>query len=163
MSTVITKKSCKKKTNLLISCFYNSPNPSTLPIGFDWTQIISTEYEKKYNVTILLHGECIPHGLNNKTYEKKFGVPNPFADFLEKLFVKNKVVIVICHLCLANDGYNDDQLLKFILPIPFSINFIAQSQLKGYLVIYDAQIKNSHSGFLKNSSTLSSKVDFSKQ
>jgi intracellular sulfur oxidation DsrE/DsrF family protein len=137
----IVKKSHRKKTNLIISCFYNSPKPPTLPVGFEWALILSSQYKKKYNVTILLHGECIPYGLNNKTYKMKYGVPNPFADFLEKLFVKYKVIIVICHLCLKNDGYNNDQLLKFVLPIPFSINFIAQSQLRGDLVIYDAQNK----------------------
>ena len=37
-------------------------------------------------------------------------------------------------------AYNDSELLSFIQPVPFSINFIAQSQLRGALVIYDAQL-----------------------
>lgn len=131
-----------KKTDLVISCFYNSADPPTLPVGFNWAQILSTQYKKKYNVTILLHGSCIPYGLNNNTYKMKYDTINPFSDFLKKLSIENGVEIVICHLCLENDGFNDGQLLNFIKPIPFSINFIAQSQLKGSLVIYDAQSSN---------------------
>lgn len=133
-------KKCKKKTNLVISCFYDSNIPTELPVGFGWAQILSTQYKQKYNIIVLLHGENIRYGLNNKTYKEKYGIPNPYAKFLEKLFVKNNVVIVICHLCLVKDGINDDQLLKIVLPIPFSINFIAQMQLRGALAIYDAQM-----------------------
>ena len=95
----IARKSCKKKTNLIISCFYNSLYPPVLPVGFNWAQILSTQYKKKYNVSILLHGECISYGLNNETYVIKYGVPNPFADFLETVFLNDHVRIVICHLC----------------------------------------------------------------
>ena len=127
------------KTRIVISCFYGSPNPSSLPVGFSWAQILSDQYKKKYKITILLHGECIKFGLNSNTYQSKYGTPNPYADLLENL-AKNKVKIVICDLCLHNDGFNDNQLLEFVKPIPFSIDFIAQSQLRGHLVVYDAQL-----------------------
>lgn len=130
---------CNRKTRLVISCFYGSSNPSILPVGFDWAQILSTQYRSRYDITILLHGECIRYGLNNETYQMKYGTVNPFANFLEEMHNKNHVTIVICYLCLTKDGFNRDQLLKVVTPIPFSIDYIAQSQLEGKIVIYDAK------------------------
>lgn len=134
-----TRNICSKKTKLIISCFYGSNNPSVLPVGFDWAQILSTQYRTKYDITILLHGECIPYGLNNETYQMKYGTDNPFAKLLGELYFMQHVTIVICHLCLIKDGFNRNQLFKFVSPIPFSIDYIAQSQLEGKIVIYDAQ------------------------
>jgi intracellular sulfur oxidation DsrE/DsrF family protein len=131
-----------KKTHLVISCFNNTFSTQILPVGFNWGQILSTQYKKKYRVTILLHGGCIFYGLNNATYQASFGTLNPFATFLEKIFTENKVKIVICELCLRNDGYMDNQLLEFIKPVPFSINYIARAQLRGDLVIYDSLLPN---------------------
>lgn len=134
-------KPYNNKTKLVISCFYNSLSPPPdLPVGFNWTQVLVQDYSQIYDVTILIHGENIPYSLNDVAYQAKYGTPNPFADFLTEMKNKYKVKIVVCHLCLTNDGFTDSELLSFIQPVPFSINFIAQSQLRGDLVIYDAQL-----------------------
>jgi intracellular sulfur oxidation DsrE/DsrF family protein len=133
-----------KKTPIIISCFYDSLDPTSLPVGFSWAQTLYQDYGQDYNITILLHGECIQFGLNNETYEEKYNTTNPYASFLADQ-VKNGTRIVICNLCLHNDGFNDKQLLPYVKPIQFSIDFIAQSQLRGSLVVYDAQLAKSTS------------------
>lgn len=128
----------QEKQNLIISCFYNSAN-SNLPIGFDWAQTLLENY-KTYNVTILLHGQNIPYGLNNKVYKKTYNLDNPYICFFQTLVEKYSLKIVICNLCLNKDGFNDSQLLPFIKPIPFSISYIAESEKCGKTVIYDAKL-----------------------
>lgn len=129
-----------KRKGLVISCFYDSLNEDSLPTGFSWAKTLATTYKNKYKITILLHGENIKYGLKSSVYENNFGVPNPYESFLYELKNKNKVNIVICHLCLENDGYTKKNVLEFIKLIDFSIDYIAQSQLKGKFVIYDAQL-----------------------
>lgn len=131
------KKQVKLKQDLIISCFYNSAN-SNLPVGFDWAQTLLENY-KIYNVTILLHGQNIPYGLNNKVYKKTYNLDNPYICFFQTL-VKKNLKIVICNLCLNKDGFNDSQLLPFVKPIPFSISYIAESEKCGKTVIYDAKL-----------------------
>ena len=128
----------KKKTDLIISCFYDSFS-TALPVGFDWAQTLNQQFGEKYNVTILLHGENIKYGLSNAAYFETYGVDNPWASFLLAAMA-HKVKVVICLLGLTKDGFTISQLLIGIKPVQFSIDFIAQSQLKGKLVIYDAQI-----------------------
>lgn len=128
-----------KKTKLVISCFYDAASTDQLPVGFSWIEILLEQYSSKYKVTILLHGNCLKFGLRCKPYFEKYHTNNPYADFLKKMH-KLGAKIVICDLCLHRDGFSNEQLLKFVKPIPFSIDFIAQSQLKGALVVYDATL-----------------------
>ena len=128
-----------KKQSIIISCFYNSGN-SDVPIGFDWASVLLQQYSKKYKVTILLHGQNIPFGLQNEVYKKTYGLDNPYIHYFSNLVQKYALKIVICDLCLKNDGFNNKQLLPFIRPIPFSIAYIAESEKKGKIIIYDAQL-----------------------
>ena len=138
------KKIREKKTKVIISCFYDSKNED-LPVGFSWAKTLSTEFDHKYKITILLHGECLKYGLNSETYKSKYDKSNPYKKFLTNLSKEFKVKIVICKLCLHEDNFNDEQLLKFINPINFSVDYIIQSELKKKIVIYDAQLPLSHS------------------
>ena len=51
---------------------------------------------------------------------------------------QHKVKIVICLLCLTQQGLSPCQLLSFVKPIPFSVDYLAEAQLDGQAVIYDA-------------------------
>lgn len=128
-----------KKQSIVISCIYDSVTTTTLPVGFSWADVLTTKYSKKYKLTVLLHGECIKFGLNSSIYFKNYKSKNPYSKFLKEL-KKRGVKIVICKLCLNNDGFNVDQLLDFVEPIPFSIDFIARSEKKGKTVVYDAKL-----------------------
>ena len=87
---------------------------------------------------MLLHGGCLKYGLTNNAYLSHFGVPNPFESILVNEHNAG-VNIVICQLCLTKDGFNDSELLNFIQPIPFSVQYLIQQQLAcGSIVIYDS-------------------------
>lgn len=118
-----------QKTKLVISCFYGAV-PPLLPVGFEWANILSTDFKDKYKITLLFHGQCIHYGLKEN---------NNYAVFLNNLVKYQKVKIVICGVCLKNDGYSKKDLLPFIKIISFSIDYIAESQKKGAIVIYDAK------------------------
>jgi hypothetical protein len=124
----------------IISCIHDGTTQSPIPVGFSWTETLASEFKGKYKLTILLHGECLKYGLKNEVYQKSFSVPNPFAKLLEK-FHKHGIEIVICNLCLNNDGFDKTQLLYFVKPIAFSIDYIATEQAKnGSVVVYDAKL-----------------------
>lgn len=142
-------RDCQGIKKLVISCFYDvgtqpNPNPNidstqSYPVGFNWANVMSTEFKDDYRVTILLHGENIRYGLNNKAYTAKYGTPNPYRSFLNKLHTQG-VKAVICHLCLTQDGYNDSDLISYVRPVKFSVDYIAKSVTKGKIVVYDAQL-----------------------
>lgn len=134
-----------KKIHTIISCFYDKGS-DVMPIGFSWANTLVTEFSKSYKVTILLHGENLQYGLKSSVYESIFGTPNPYETFLKKLYCQHNVKIVICQLCLTQKGYNDSQLLEFIQPIAFSIDYLAKHQAnKKAVIVYDAQLKNNTS------------------
>ena len=115
---------------LLISCFYDNLTTGQLPVGFTWAQDLVHHFRHKYDITLLLHGECLNYGLT---------LNNIFAGFLHHISKKYHVKIVICELCLKQSGISNSQLLPFVKPIAFSVDYIAQYQLKGHPVIFDAQ------------------------
>lgn len=128
----------RTKDEIVISCFYNSGN-SNVPVGFDWASVLLQQF-KNYSVTVLLHGQNIPFGLKNSVYQAKYGLNNPYSGYLLNLVKKYGLKIVICDLCLKNDGFDNKDLLSFVKPIPFSIDYIARSAKKGKTIIYDAQL-----------------------
>lgn len=129
-----------KKIHTIISCFYDKGS-DTMPIGFSWANTLVTDFTKSYKVTILLHGENLQYGLKSSVYESLFGTPNPYEKFLADLYCKHDVKIVICQLCLTQKGYNDSQLLDFVKPIAFSIDYLAKHQAnKKAVIVYDAQL-----------------------
>src|SRR5665647_1071467 len=99
------------RQKLVISCFYNAlpPGPNNIPVGFNWANILSTSFKKKYRVTILLHGDNITYGLTDEVYQTSFGTSNPYSAYLEQLHQQG-VKIKICQLCLTNAGFNDSEL-----------------------------------------------------
>jgi intracellular sulfur oxidation DsrE/DsrF family protein len=115
------------KQNVLISCFNNSSKAS-LPVGLSWAKTLSDNYSDTYNVKMILHGDCIKFGLRSSKYER----------LLRNLYDIG-VDIFICHLCLINDGFTDSDILQFIQPVPFSIDYIIQCQLQGDVIIYDSK------------------------
>jgi hypothetical protein len=128
----------KEKIKTVISCFQDG-DPT--PLGFSWSKTLAENFPCKYRQTILLHGDCLKYGLNNSAYQARFGVENPFASFLYDLYRNDKVRIVICQLCLNADGFAVSQLLPFIQPIAFSVDYIAESQAKrGAVIIYDSKL-----------------------
>jgi len=122
------------RTRLVISCFYNSKNPSELPVGFKWAKDLVQKFPCKYKITLLLHGENLIYGLK--------GHDPPLISEFFRYIIKKGVKIVICELCLKQQGYNNCQLLPFVKPIAFSVDYIAQVQIKipRSVVVYDAQL-----------------------
>lgn len=138
------KDSCCCKIKTIISCIYDGTDQSPTPIGFSWAQTLATKFKGKYSQTVLIHGENLKYGLKSSVYKQLYGTDNPFEELLTKFNKKYKIKIVICELCLTNAGFNNSQLLSFIKPIPFSIDFIIESQVKKHaVVIYDAQLQTS--------------------
>ena len=128
----------KEKIKTIISCFQDG---KPTPLGFSWSKTLAEKFYCKYQQTILLHGDCLKYGLTNSVYQAKFGSENPFAAFLCDLYRNDKVRIVICQLCLNSDGFAVSQLLPFIRPISFSVDYIAGSQAKkGAVIIYDSKL-----------------------
>jgi hypothetical protein len=135
------------KSHALISCFYDNLSTdifkNDLPIGFSWIATLSNEpYKDKYKLTMLLHGECLKYGLNSESYQSVYGTDNPYGRFLKNIHERG-VKIIICKLCLIKDGFSVNDLIHYIRPIPFSIDYILQYQRKcDHAVVYDAQIKD---------------------
>lgn len=131
-------------TNVLISCYSDTISPPTMPVGFNWTNILSTTepYMNMYYVTLLLHGATLKYGLNNSTYFSTYGTNNPFLTFLTSLMANFRVSVKICELCLTKDGFNDNQIIPGIIPVNFSISYIIQSTAQGYIIINDSPPAN---------------------
>lgn len=129
----------KKKTHLVISCYNNAFNPIELPTGFTWTQDFVMLYPNKYRLTMLLHGGCLYYGLKSDVFEAKFGFPNPFVGFLTQIHFDHHVTIKICQFCVTNDEFTDADLLDFVEPVPFGVNYLVQQELRGAIIIYDAR------------------------
>ena len=129
------------RQKLVISCFYNAlpPGPNNIPVGFNWANILSTSFKKKYRVTILLHGDNITYGLTDEVYQTSFGTSNQYSAYLEQLHQQG-VKIKICQLCLTNAGFNDSELMSIVKPVKFSIDYIAEESKKGNTIIWDAQL-----------------------
>ena len=126
------------KLKVLISCFYDAKKKNELPVGFSWAETLLQLFKEKYEITILLHGDDLKYGLRSSVYKKQFKKSNPYKKFLKNLH-KNGVKIVICEFCLNQEGYNNEQLIDFVKPIKFSVDYIAEAESKGKIVIYDAQ------------------------
>jgi len=117
---------------LVISCFYLNRVPDKLPVGLQWAQDLLTHFPNKYRITLLLHGQCLSLGLNSPG--------NTFLSILKALS-DSGFKIVICELCLKQTGHNNRQLLPFVKPIAFSVDYLAEAQTGRHkaVVIYDAQ------------------------
>lgn len=143
-NTKSKKYDCCKKIKTVISCIYDGTESSPTPIGFNWAQTLATKFKGKYHITVLLHGENLKYGLKSSVYQENYGTPNPFESLLTTFYLQYKIKIVICEMCLTNDGFNNSQLLPFVKPIPFSIDYIATQQAeKCAVIIYDAQLSTS--------------------
>jgi len=118
---------------VVISCF-NDGNP---PIGFKWTSILLDKFEKRhYKITLVLHGDCLKYSLRSSKYPD--GNKNPYKNLL-KIYTDYGVHIVVCELCLNELGYTNKDILSFVKPIPFSIDFIIQKQVQcNAVIIYDS-------------------------
>jgi len=98
--------------------------------GFFMAKILSEPpYKSKYKITILLHGGCLKYGLTNSAYQERYKEPNPYASFLTDMRQKN-VKIKICQLCITKSGFKDDELLPFVKPVPYIIDYMLQFQTK---------------------------------
>jgi len=116
-----------------MSCF----DDGTPPVSFKWTEILVTLFKKRqYQITMVLHGECLKYSLRSSKYP---GGSNPYKTMLKSLSKKYCVNIVVCNLCLTENDYSSEDVLPFIKPIPFSIDYIIQSQVQDNAkVIYDS-------------------------
>jgi len=120
-------------TYVVMSCFADG----TPPVSFKWTEILVTRFKKRdYKITMVLHGDCLKYALRSSKYP---GGKNPYKQMLKTLSEQYCVNIVVCHLCLVDDGYTTADVLSFIKEIPFSIDYIIQAQVdENAKVIYDS-------------------------
>ena len=111
------------------------------PLGFKWIQVLSERFsssQKEY--ILLLHGSCLYFGLQNSAYEARFNTTNPQLTFLQNLHSAG-VQIRICELCLQNEGFQNSDLLPFVQPVAFSIDYLINEQIENdAVVIYDSPI-----------------------
>lgn len=141
------RKICgRKRRRVIISCYNAGTETNTgqvLPVGFGWVNdLISLKDNKKRKLIALLHGECLKYGLKNSVYKAKFGTNNPFKKLLQNWATNDGVSIKICNLCLTQNGYTVADILPFVQPVPFSIQYIinqqSSSSSKPAVVIYDS-------------------------
>ena len=132
-----------KRTTVVISCFNAGTESSPLPVGFSWGATLAREqtFCSSRQVILLLHGDCLKYGLTNLAYSNKYGCEkNPFARFLYELSTEG-VQLKICHLCLVQNGFTDQDLLAFVVPVHFSIDYIIREQKRGAVIIYDSRLE----------------------
>lgn len=110
---------------ILFSCFKDGES-NEIPLGLDWANTLIKLFPKKYKITVLLHGKCIKYSMQNSKYKK----------LLRKMHKKG-IHFKVCEYCLIKDGYNIKNLINFIKPIKFSIDYIAKYQSKCIPVIFD--------------------------
>lgn len=125
------------KTDILFRCYYDNVNSK--PNSFNYIDTLLQLFPNKYNITMLLQGDCIKYSLKNSTFKYKFGYKNPYKKYLKNL-VNSGVKIVYCEYCLHSDGFKNSETLNFVNPITYSVDFTAQTQLQGIPVIYDGSI-----------------------
>src|SRR5207245_2360287 len=128
--------------NVIISCYNDGQflaNSLQSPVGFSWiSDLLKLDQKKEQELIALLHGGCLKYGLRNKIYKKHFGTNNPFKKLL-KSWTEQNVTIKICQLCLTKDGFTLADLLKFVEPVPFSIQYlIVEQEQENAIVIYDS-------------------------
>ncbi|AYV83936.1 MAG: hypothetical protein Hyperionvirus14_25 [Hyperionvirus sp.] len=120
-------------TVVVMSCYEDGAPP----VSFKWTDILVTRFgERDYEITMVLHGGCLKYALRSSKYP---GGTNPYKEMLKVLAKKYCVKIVVCHLCLVENGYKSEDVLPFVKEIPFSIEYIIQAQVEeNAKVVYDA-------------------------
>jgi len=95
---------------------------------------------------LLLHGANLPFGLSDAYYRATHhNAPNPFQGLLQS-FVSRGVLVKICELCLVDAHFNNTELLPFVTPVPFSIDYIIEEQFAGAAVVYDSPVNVSLAG-----------------
>lgn len=126
---------------VILSCFNDSSSPRVIePTSFKWAYILTNKFpSNQYSLVMLLHGTCLDYGLDNAAFGIKHGgLPNPWFGALSYLNSQG-VKVKICELCLTEAGYNNSQLLSFVVPVPFSVHYLISQQLsQSSIVIYDA-------------------------
>lgn len=114
---------------LILSCFRDG----TPPVSFAWTRDLVEKFPKPdRQITMVLHGACLKYGLRKD---------NPYAQLLKELHLQGVKMVIcqFCQFCLNHEGYLDSELLCFVKPIPFSIDYIIEMQTQcGAVVVYDA-------------------------
>lgn len=125
----------KQAIKILISCVYDADWPE-IPTGFNIAETIKKF--GNYKIKILLHGNCLKYALDDKQYNKTYNTNNPFKEFLLTLFEKKHVSIKVCEKCLKDDGFNNSDLLKFVKPVKYSMDYIIkQEKYKNYQILWD--------------------------
>jgi len=112
--------------HILLSCFNDSTNDE-LPVALDWAKTLLNLFPNKYRITVLLHGECIKYSLKKNNRRKKI---------IKKLH-NDGVRFRVCKYCLENDGFSIDDVIRFIKPIKFSVDYIVKCQSRGIHIIND--------------------------
>ena len=88
----------------------------------------------------------MPFGLSDAYYRATHhNAPNPFQGLLQS-FVSRGVLVKICELCLVDAHFNNTELLPFVTPVPFSIDYIIEEQFAGAAVVYDSPVNVSLAG-----------------
>ena len=130
-----------QKRQVIISCYEDG----VPPVGFNWANTLVTQFpSSEYTLTCLLHGYCLSYALNDAAYNEFFGTINPQLSLLQTLNETYGVTMKVCELCLTENGYNNSQLASFMVPVPYSIQYLIQSQLTcNSIVIYDSFVLSS--------------------
>lgn len=118
-----------QKPKMLISAL-NPPLPgSDLPVGFQYANGILAVSPTRYILSIILHGVVDKYALNNEAYNRIYGVDNPFLELLQT-YRDARIKLYVCDFCLKklSPTITDDDILTFITPVPFSLNFIYDAE-----------------------------------
>lgn len=111
--------------DVILSAF-NGGTP--LPLAFQWMDILATNFTKPTRrYVLLLHGDTLLFGLSGSS----------FSAFLTGLHDRG-VHVRICLLCLRLSGHDVSELLPFVVPVAFSVDYMATEAAAGAVVIYDS-------------------------
>ncbi len=131
------KASCAR--TVVFSAYQDVAVQGSVPPGFGWCQIMVDSFNNISSpraFELLLHGFTLKYGLNGASYNKEFKMPNPQEGALMALHGKG-VRILICEYCLRQHNYTRQDLLPFVTPVPFSVDYIIDRGERGAQIIYD--------------------------
>lgn len=122
---------------VIMSAYQANPTPGSLPVAFNWMNILSANFTSSQRAyVLLLHGACLSYGLKSRP-----GLVNPFESFLTSLHSRG-VSIKICHLCMDQNGFLVTELMSFVEPVAFSVDYLIQQQevYPEAIVLYDSPV-----------------------
>lgn len=109
----------------------------TLPLGFQYANGVLAVSPRRYDLHIVLHGVTDKYALTNERYFALYGENNPYLELLSGYSLAG-IKLYVCDFCLKNSSstITNADILPFVKPVPFSLNFIYDEAKAGYFTVW---------------------------